>query len=249
MEVGVFCNLYKKCTICGEEKYYKEFGKKSSRKRRGVCKICFKVKQRLHKNNPKHQNYKDRVLKKGARIKVQLVEEKSYSYKTSYEKAITLVNEGLAFVVSETKIFKPFSYKTIRRMIFERDSYTCFYCRKKGNTLEHIKPVSRGGLTTFSNCVVSCLSCNRKKGNLDFYEFINKVNTDIALRKLRESEVLMIDRKFGIIHLLLGKVSEQVKNIYNESSDSEEVAFWKLLDVEKEVEVIKGLLAGGNTRN
>lgn len=205
MEVGTVCKLYKNCTLCGKEKYYTEFDKKSSRKRRGVCKKCFKIKRKLHKNNPER---KDRVLKKGAEIKVQLVKGKSYSYKTSYEIATSLVKEGLAFVVSETKIFKPFSHKAIRRMIFERDSYTCFYCRKKGNTLEHIKPLSKGGYTTFSNCVTSCLSCNQKKGNLDFYEFINKVNTDIALRRLRESEILMIDRKFGIIQLLLKKVTE-----------------------------------------
>ncbi|MEQ2529575.1 HNH endonuclease [Bacillaceae bacterium CLA-AA-H227] len=245
MEVGTVCKLYKTCTFCCKEKYYTEFDKKSSRKRRGVCKKCFKIKRKLHKNNPER---KDRVLKKGAKIKVQLVRGKSYSYKTSYEIATSLVKEGLAFVVSETKIFKPFSHKAIRRMIFERDSYTCFYCRKKGNTLEHIKPLSKGGHTTFSNCVVSCLSCNQKKGNLDFYEFINKVNTDLALRRLRESEKIMIERKFGIIQLLLQKVSEQVITICNEKIDNEEIAFKRLLDVEKEVERIKGLLARGNTR-
>lgn len=245
MEVGTVCKLFKNCTFCGKEKYYTEFDKKSSRKRRGVCKKCYKIKRKLHKNNPER---KDRVLKKGAEIKVQLVKGKSYSYKTSYEIATSLVKEGLAFVVSETKIFKPFSHKTIRRMIFERDSYTCFYCRKKGNTLEHIKPLSKGGYTTFSNCVTSCLSCNQKKGNLDFYEFINKVNTDIALRRLRESEILMIDRKFGIIQLLLKKVTEQVTAISNETIDNEEIAFKRLLDVEKEVENIKELLARGNTR-
>jgi len=246
MEVGTVCKLYKNCTFCGKEKYYKEFDKKSSRKRKGVCKKCYKIKQKLHKNNPER---KDRVLKQGVKIKVQLVKGKSYSYKTSYEIATSLVKEGLAFVVSETKIFKPFSHKAIRRMIFERDSYTCFYCRKKGNTLEHIKPLSKGGHTTFSNCVVSCLSCNQKKGNLDFYEFINKVNTDLALRRLRESEKIMIERKFGIIQLLLQRVSEQVTTICNETIDNEEIAFKRLLDVEKEVEKIKGLLARGNARD
>lgn len=246
MEVGTVCKLYKSCTFCGEEKYYTEFGRKSSRKRRGVCKKCFKVKKRLHTNNPE---CKDRVLKKGAKIKVQLVKGKSYSYETSYENAISLVKEGLAFVISETKIFKPYSYKTIRRMILERDSYTCFYCRKKGNTLEHIKPLSKGGATTFTNCVTSCLSCNQKKSNLDFYEFINKVNTDLALGRLRESEKIMIERKFGIIHILLQRVSEQVITLCNETIDNEEIAFKRLLDVEKEVVNIKELLARGNKKS
>lgn len=246
MKIGTVCELYKECTICKVVKYYKEFGKKSAYKRRGICRKCFKVKQRLNSKIPTLLNYKDRVLKQGAIIKVQLLEGEGYNYKITYEHAMTLVNEGLAYIIDDTKIYKPFTDKTIRRMIFERDSCCCFYCGKPGDTLDHIKPISAGGMTTFSNCVTSCLSCNQKKGSLDFYDFINIVNSDLVLERLRDSESLIINRKLGIIHLLLRRVSEQISNLYDDSTDNEEITLKKLIEVEKEVYKIKELIKKSN---
>ena len=56
----------------------------------------------------------------------------------------------------------PFSKKNI----FVRDDHTCVYCgEKEGLTIDHIIPVSRGGKSTFENCVAACRSCNHKKGS------------------------------------------------------------------------------------
>lgn len=56
-----------------------------------------------------------------------------------------------------------------RRNLFRRDNYQCQYCgvKLKGEdaTIDHIIPRSRGGKTTWTNCVVACLKCNTKKGN------------------------------------------------------------------------------------
>lgn len=52
-----------------------------------------------------------------------------------------------------------------KRAMFLRDSYTCVYCGKFGNTVDHIKPRSLGGLSTYENCVTACLKCNGKKSN------------------------------------------------------------------------------------
>lgn len=55
----------------------------------------------------------------------------------------------------------PFSKKNV--MI--RDNYTCQYCgSKKELTIDHVIPVSRGGISNFENCVTACKSCNTKKG-------------------------------------------------------------------------------------
>jgi hypothetical protein len=53
----------------------------------------------------------------------------------------------------------------LRRLIFERDNYTCQYCGARGVRLEcdHVHPVSRGGLDHPSNLVTACFSCNRSK--------------------------------------------------------------------------------------
>lgn len=56
-----------------------------------------------------------------------------------------------------------------RRNLFKRDHFTCQYCRTKPGTetltIDHIVPKSRGGKTTWENCVLACLTCNIKKGN------------------------------------------------------------------------------------
>ncbi len=56
----------------------------------------------------------------------------------------------------------PFSKKNI----LVRDGFKCAYCGngKERLTIDHIIPKSRGGRTTFENCVSSCKSCNNKKG-------------------------------------------------------------------------------------
>lgn len=59
--------------------------------------------------------------------------------------------------------------KFTRRNIYEHYGYRCCYCGKKFHTsdlnLEHILPKSRGGQTTWSNIVTSCVSCNIHKGD------------------------------------------------------------------------------------
>lgn len=64
--------------------------------------------------------------------------------------------------------------KFSRRMIYKRDNFVCQYCGKSltGNesSIDHIIPRSQGGLTTWTNCVASCLKCNMKKDNKNLKE-------------------------------------------------------------------------------
>jgi 5-methylcytosine-specific restriction endonuclease McrA len=50
--------------------------------------------------------------------------------------------------------------------ILVRDNYRCAYCGTNTEklTLDHIIPKSRGGHSTFENCVASCRPCNNRKG-------------------------------------------------------------------------------------
>lgn len=52
-----------------------------------------------------------------------------------------------------------------KRAVYIRDNYRCVYCKKKATTIDHVLPISRGGKTTYENCVASCFSCNSKKGS------------------------------------------------------------------------------------
>ncbi len=56
-----------------------------------------------------------------------------------------------------------------RKNIYRRDNFTCQYCGAQPGSAElsidHVVPVSRGGRSTWTNCVLACLRCNKKKGN------------------------------------------------------------------------------------
>jgi 5-methylcytosine-specific restriction endonuclease McrA len=59
----------------------------------------------------------------------------------------------------------PFS----RRNIYKRDEYRCQYCGARSPvselTIDHITPRSLGGRSTWDNCVIACLRCNRRKAH------------------------------------------------------------------------------------
>lgn len=53
--------------------------------------------------------------------------------------------------------------------IFRRDNNTCVYCgfrahKKSDLTIDHVMPRSRGGQSSYANCVTCCMSCNNAKG-------------------------------------------------------------------------------------
>jgi 5-methylcytosine-specific restriction endonuclease McrA len=54
-----------------------------------------------------------------------------------------------------------------RENIYRRDKDTCQYCgRKPGRkelTIDHIVPRSRGGISSWTNCVLACIDCNKAK--------------------------------------------------------------------------------------
>ena len=54
----------------------------------------------------------------------------------------------------------------IAQAIFKRDKYTCQYCGSNENlSVDHIKPITKGGTDRTINLITSCLPCNRKKQN------------------------------------------------------------------------------------
>lgn len=52
-----------------------------------------------------------------------------------------------------------------KKTILIRDDWTCQYCKKYGNTVDHIMPKSRGGGNTWGNLCCACKSCNSKKND------------------------------------------------------------------------------------
>lgn len=58
----------------------------------------------------------------------------------------------------------------IRFRIFNRDKFTCQYCGRKATKtrlqIDHINPVSNGGITDPSNLITSCFDCNIGKSSM-----------------------------------------------------------------------------------
>jgi len=56
-----------------------------------------------------------------------------------------------------------------RKNLFKRDRYTCQYCGIQPGpeelTVDHIVPRSRGGLSSWENCVLACVECNKRKAD------------------------------------------------------------------------------------
>ncbi|MDA7662485.1 HNH endonuclease [Pirellulaceae bacterium] len=56
-----------------------------------------------------------------------------------------------------------------RRNIFKRDRFTCQYCNKQPThdqlTIDHVKPRSHGGGSSWENCVLACMDCNHYKAD------------------------------------------------------------------------------------
>ncbi len=56
-----------------------------------------------------------------------------------------------------------------RKALFNRDRYRCQYCGATPGTreltIDHIVPLSRGGRSSWENCVLACVPCNTRKSN------------------------------------------------------------------------------------
>jgi 5-methylcytosine-specific restriction endonuclease McrA len=50
-----------------------------------------------------------------------------------------------------------------RRGVFARDGHRCQYCGSRADSIDHVRPRSRGGQHTWENVVAACRSCNSRK--------------------------------------------------------------------------------------
>jgi len=114
-----------------------------------------------------------------------------YLNKISWKRAVCLIYSGKAEVLKQTTKLVRNAEKTIalfiplvlrllrlvravyrqkvpfsRKNVMVRDGFKCQYCGGSEDlTVDHIVPKSRGGKTTFENCVAACKPCNSRKRN------------------------------------------------------------------------------------
>jgi 5-methylcytosine-specific restriction endonuclease McrA len=56
-----------------------------------------------------------------------------------------------------------------RRNIFKRDRFQCQYCGVNPGgeelTIDHVTPRAQGGVSSWTNCVLACVECNKRKAD------------------------------------------------------------------------------------
>ena len=52
-----------------------------------------------------------------------------------------------------------------RRAVLDRDGHRCVYCGVRADTIDHVRPRSRGGQHIWTNVVAACARCNHRKGD------------------------------------------------------------------------------------
>jgi 5-methylcytosine-specific restriction endonuclease McrA len=84
---------------------------------------------------------------------------------------------GINFWIQAPRVVRLHYYEQVpkislrfnRRNLFARDGHRCQYCGRKPPlgqlSIDHVRPRSRGGKTTWENVVCCCLPCNCRKGN------------------------------------------------------------------------------------
>lgn len=86
-----------------------------------------------------------------------------------------LVEESMADFLTDELLVLKYDKRTFKKMLFERDNSTCFYCGRRRQwkylSIDHVVPQSAGGIKSFKNCVTSCKECNGWKGSLDVEYF------------------------------------------------------------------------------
>lgn len=90
----------------------------------------------------------------------KILSDESKTWKIAIPKVMRLIK--LVKTVYKNKI--PYS----KRNVLTRDRYICQYCgiKKQKLTVDHVLPSSRGGKSTFQNCVACCQNCNTLKNNM-----------------------------------------------------------------------------------
>ncbi len=74
-------------------------------------------------------------------------------------------------------------YQRVRKLVLERDYFTCHYCGQEANTVDHLIPISKGGTDEATNMVAACIKCNsgkRDRMTPSFFERTPRPTTPIG---------------------------------------------------------------------
>jgi 5-methylcytosine-specific restriction endonuclease McrA len=102
------------------------------------------------------------LVSKG-KVEVLKYSEKAIKSAAGAVMRIPIVMRLIKLIRTIYKARVPFS----KRNVMVRDGFRCVYCGNTGVrfTIDHVVPKSKGGKSTFENCVTACKPCNHRKGH------------------------------------------------------------------------------------
>ena len=108
-----------------------------------------------------------------------------------------------------------------RKSLHEFTCNSCIYCGKNSESIDHVLPRSRGGLSTTDNCVPACLSCNGSKTDNDAFEWYRKQRfydprRSMAIRAWTEGDLRLASR---LLKWAQPKPNKSLKNLNSQLND------------------------------
>ena len=110
--------------------------------------------------------------------------------------------------------------KRWRKSLHEFTGNSCIYCGKISESIDHVLPRSKGGLSTTENCVPACLSCNGSKTDNNAFEWYRKQRfydprRSMAIRAWTEGDIRLSLRLLQWAQPKRNKTIDQSKPIVN----------------------------------
>jgi len=169
-KIGIPNGFFETCVICREMKLFYRFGlrdwRKNNHKKQSRCKVCRALKKQLPEM-PGHYYYSfdpSELLGSVVTVTRPMSTGRIARYKIARKTAMAYIHGGVAGITGGNQMDLFYDERTFRSMVLKRDRYVCAYCGKHGSTMDHIIPRMQGGLSTFTNCVCACKTCNSSKG-------------------------------------------------------------------------------------
>lgn len=88
--------------------------------------------------------------------------------------------------------------KAKRAWVHARDNHLCVWCgaaidaHSTKLTIDHIVPRSKGGTNEAQNLVTACMKCNRRRGNVSAYEYLDDDAPSVYELSLRMLAIAML---------------------------------------------------------
>tara|TARA_B100000700_G_C14480577_1_gene594947 strand:- start:126 stop:533 length:408 start_codon:yes stop_codon:yes gene_type:complete len=111
-----------------------------------------------------------------------------------------------------------------RKSLHNFTGKSCIYCGKPSESIDHILPRSRGGLSLTENCVPACLSCNGDKSDAEVFDWYRKQRFYDARRAMAIRAWLEGDLRLALRLLEWVEPKPELANNPNDSNETD----WEL---------------------